>query len=632
MRKNRIIKALYVCLAAGWAVLSGACSYLDVDPELGMTEKDVFGTYKNFKAYFDGVYNMNTQSMRWGYPSLIDGNSKRWAFISTTDAADAGRYLTVHKEVRVCALSQSLCNWFSFGNCAIVPGMFRSIRIANMTILHIDDLTNASEGQKYDLLAQAYFVRAYCHLVLVRYYGGMPYVDKVLGGDDEWDLARLPANETLKRAADDFLSAYTYFERAGTVRRDPGPGRPGHLQAAEMDRPNGAAALGLRARCLLYAASPLNNIGGKADWEEAAEAAAMAIRVAEAHEYAMLPLSEYRNNFFNRAYTNEELWSWNRTYSNRAEPSMAILTLAQAPNQSITSGICPTQNFVDRFETRWGDALNTEEDRIRATAEGHFNEQDPYADRDPRLDLCVVHDGSTTPYCKGSINFYYDPDTRAYATTVFDTPGGEYECKGNYAFGHDWNDDPTSTRGHSYTGYMCNKFWRGDLGVTSNTEYIHSEPLIRMAELYLNYAEAANEAFGPLGSARGISLTALDALNKVRARAEMPPVQGRYTSGTDALRERIINERCVELAFEGHHYWFDIRRWMIAPQTMSATLYGIYVEKVPVSPEYPIGRRFERRPIPAVRQTVWKDCMYWWPWPEAQAIKMKNFVNNMQWQ
>ena len=63
-----------------------------------MTEKDVFGTYKNFKAYFDGVYNMNTQSMRWGYPSLIDGNSKRWAFISTTDAADAGRYLTVHKE------------------------------------------------------------------------------------------------------------------------------------------------------------------------------------------------------------------------------------------------------------------------------------------------------------------------------------------------------------------------------------------------------------------------------------------------------------------------------------------------------------------------------------------------------
>lgn len=626
MRKLKPI--LLSCLAA----LLSACSFLDVDPELGMTEKDVFGTYKNFKAYFDGVYNMETQSMRWGYPALIDGNSKRWAYISSTDAADAGRYLTVHKEVRVCALSQSLCNWFSFGNIAIVPGMMRSVRIANMTIQHIDDLTNATDEQKYDLLAQAYFVRAYCHLVLVRYFGGMPYVDKVLGGDDEWDLARLPANETLKRSAADFLTAYENYVKAGKVRRDPGPGQPGHLQDAEMDRPNGAAALGLRARCLLYAASPLNNLNGKADWAEAAEAAAQAILVAEECQYAMLPLEEYRNNFFNRTYTNEALWSWYRKYSNRAEPSMAILTLAQAPNQSITSGICPTQNFVDRFETIWGDALNTEADRAEAEAAGHYREQNPYANRDPRLDLDVVHEGSTTPYCKGTINFYYDPDTHTYATSVFDTPAGEYECKGNYAFGHDWNEDPTSTKGYSYTGYMCNKFWRGDLGVTSNTDYYHSEPLIRMAELYLNYAEAVNEAFGPDGKAGACPLTAVEAINKVRARVGMPPVLEKYRTDTDTFRERVINERCVELAFESHHYWFDIRRWMIAPKTMGSTLYGVYVEKVPVSDEYPIGRRFERRAIPAVRQTVWKDCMYWWPWPEAQAIKMKNFVNNAQWQ
>ena len=152
-----------------------------------------------------------------------------------------------------------------------------------------------------------------------------------------------------------------------------------------------------------------------------------------------------------------------------------------------------------------------------------------------------------------------------------------------------------------------------------------------MAELYLNSAEAANEAYGPNGSAGGLSMTALDAVNKVRNRAGMPDVLDKFTGDATLLRERIRNERCVELAFEGHHYYYDIRRWKISPQTMTQTLMGIYIEKGDVSNEYPRGRRYVRQPIPNNRQANWKNAMYYLPFPAAEANKMKNFVNNELW-
>ena len=116
-----------------------------------------------------------------------------------------------------------------------------------------------------------------------------------------------------------------------------------------------------------------------------------------------------------------------------------------------------------------------------------------------------------------------------------------------------------------------------------------------------------------------------------RKEEELSAATAAETEQTALLRERIRNERCVELAFEGHHYYHDIRRWKIAPQTMSQTLTGMYIEKVPVSDEYPCGRRYVRQPIPNNRQSNWKNAMYYLPFPAAEANKMKNFVNNELW-
>lgn len=129
-----------------------------------------------------------------------------------------------------------------------------------------------------------------------------------------------------------------------------------------------------------------------------------------------------------------------------------------------------------------------------------------------------------------------------------------------------------------------------------------------------------------------MSLTAVDAVNTVRHRIGMPDVLSKFTGSADAFRPRVRNERCVELAFEDNHYYFDIRRWKTAPECMTKVLYGMYVESCSVDAAHPVGRRYERRPLPENRQASWKDCMYTWPFPDSEANKLLKFKNNERWQ
>ena len=140
------------------------------------------------------------------------------------------------------------------------------------------------------------------------------------------------------------------------------------------------------------------------------------------------------------------------------------------------------------------------------------------------------------------------------------------------------------------------------------------------------------EAYGHRRVAQGDGHGVLEALNKVRNRVEMPAARSEYVGSKEAFRNYVRNERCVELAYESAHYYFDIRRWKIAPETMKQTLYGMYVEKCSPSAAYPDGKKFVRRAIPSNRQCTWKDYMYVLPLPDSQANTMKDFVNNQKWQ
>lgn len=619
MKKKNTIITLFCTLLS-----CVSCNFLEVDPELGLTEEDVFSTYKNYRLYFDYTMHkhsdINYLNIHEGYPMFVDFSNLRFAFSATTDAADAGRLLRAQKEIKNCKLTEATCNEFSFGSSRpIAKAMFKIIRIANRSIENIDKLKNAKPQEISELLGSAYFVRGYAHFVLCRFYGGMPYIDE--SQKESWDLERLSANETYRLAAKDLYKAYEYLKDAGKMRRDAVPGVAGHLAASDMNRPSGCAALAIRARALMYAASPLNNINGKEDWVEAADACGLALSTALEWQYSLLKAYEYTDNFFGKSSTNETLMGYAHAAWGNTSTLSGIFAYPMS-NYGNASGVCPTQNFVDKYETEDGMPLNTEADRAAAIEAGSYNEQNPYARRDPRFDMTILHDGSTTPYVSGVVNIHYDPDTDSFPLT--DISGV------TSAFGIKWGTKD-GTQGYSNTGYYLRKQWRGARS-DKDVKYTYLDPVVRLAELYLSYAECVNEAYGPDGKTVNCNVSALEAVNIVRRRIGMPDVRSEYTADQSKFRERIHNERNVELAFEGNHYYFDIRRWKTAPESMSQTLMGMYVEKCEVSADYPAGRKYERRAIPSNRQCIWKDCMYWWPFPDEEANKLVVFRNNEKWQ
>lgn len=613
MKKRNIIIFLSVFLVS---LLQTSClnSYLDKAPESGLTEQDVFTKYENFKSFFDAVYkgqnsskqNVDIQTAFSLYFSFWD---QKYTWDALTDMSDMGRIMDA-QTIKGGQIG-SLVNKFTYDGARrpILQSMFTIIRISNMALQKIDLLQNATEEDKADFIAQAHFVRAFAHFTLFKIWGPMPYLTKVLGPADAWDIPRLTKHETLLKIAADMDTAAIYFEKAGTMRRDnPVQGGAGHLNNDNLFRPNGVAAIAMKGRALLYAASPLNNEMGKKDWEDAAKANWDAIQLAEKWGYFLYPQSDYKLNFIGTRYSDEEIWGWSAETKAYNDGNLAgLLNGVFASSKTSNSGECPTQNTVDKFETKWGDALNTAADRQAATAAGHYNEQDSYTNRDPRFYIDILY--NTAPIAGyGTAKIYYEMVNGApkYSELLDQTYSGI-----------------------THTGYYQRKLL-GDQSVKNKLQPLTTDPIIRLAELYLNYAEAANEAYGPNTRAPGADMSAVEAINKIRSRVGMPEVLSQYTGSTDAFRARIKNERTVELCFEGHYY-FDIRRWMDAPVAMTGPIMGMDIEKVPVSATYPTGYKYTRLALPSNRQSHWKDAMYYLPFNVDDGYKMTRFAPNLYW-
>lgn len=599
-------------------VIFSSCleSYLDKSPDAGLTTDDVFRKLDNFKSYFLSVYNGkgsdgNDYNIKMGYPFFFCqwGNKTSWE--DYTDCADNARL--GNPQAIKTGLFSPYVNLFTYDRTGrpILGAMFQVIYVCNMTLQNIH-LLHSDQVTIDDYTAQAHFVRAFAHFELFRFWGAMPYQTKVMGPTDQWDMPRLSKHETLMRIAADMDTAATYFAKAGFMRRDnPVAGAPGNLTNSEQARPNGVAAKAYKARALLYAASPLNNELGVKDWENAAKASWEAIDVATQYGYALQPGAKYNDNYTNVQYTNEQIWAWDAGKKSYNDGTlMSTLNGMFANSTGASSPECPTQNFVDKFETKYGEPLNTQAERDAATAAGHYNEQNPYANRDPRFDIDIIY--NQAPNIIGWTN----SKAQMYYTTVNGAAVYAELIDHLYA-------------GYTRTGYYQRKIWGGQ-SVKNNFAAQYTDPLMRLGELYLDYAEAANEAYGPSGSAPGASMTALQAVNLVRNRISQPNVLAQFTGSTDALRPRIKNERIIELCFEGH-YFHDLRRWEDAPAVYSAILMGIDIEKVAVSSTYPAGFKHTRIPLTADRQISWKDAMYYFPFPTTDVYKMKNFVPNVAW-
>ena len=422
---------------------------------------------------------------------------------------------------------------------------------------------------------EARFLRAYFYSELVKRYGGVPLANELM--DMDTDYRNIPRN-TLQECIDFIV------DECGQVA----PHLPAVYQASDMGRVTRGAALALKSRVLLYAASELFNnpvwaqgyerkdlisLSGtdrQTRWENAAKAAGEVLWGADVAEAGYKLSGTYQSLF--RSFSDNEIVLVRRNgYDNSFEKSNYPIGADQA-----TGGTAPSGNLVDAYETTGGRTFTWKDPSMAAR---------PYENRDPRFAATIMPNNSTFQ-------------------------GRPVECWEGGADGPDKNNA-------SRTGYYLLKYVDPELKLLQGQSAIHSWIIIRLGEIYLNYAEAMNEAYGP--DAKGIyGKSAREAVNEVRGRVGMPDV---VADSKEEMREKIRHERRVELAFEDHRFW-DVRRWMTAPDDLNAPLKGVKVTRLSYN-------SFEYQSVEVERRSF-KRSMYFYPIPQNE-LNITGWPQNPLW-
>jgi hypothetical protein len=434
---------------------------------------------------------------------------------------------------------------------------WKHIRIANHGIKNIEYYPGSGTSRN-KILGTCYFYRAFSYMELARRWGGMPYLFEPLDASADMDIPRLGIQETLTLAAADCDSAAVYLQDV--------------IPMSEFQHPTRVAALAIKSRCLLYAASDLaryENGTGEDLWEEAALAADVALKAAEDAGYELASWADYYYVFKDNQdeiYTKEVLFgrrasiAWGSdAYTNTIRPPGIL---------SGRYGVAVNQLLVDDFE------MQATGLPIDDPGSG-YQPQNPYIGRDPRFEYNVIYNGATVMSRKLQI-WQLDEATGAV---------GSNDCKYSVS-------DATPDMGYTQTGYYAKKW----MGQTWNTVLPQVWSYIRLAEVYLNFAEAANEAWSSPDVKDGhCRYSAAEALNKVRNRAQMPDVHSKFLNKT-AFKERTRKERRIELCFEEHRL-FDIRRWKIGTLPENRDIWRMKITKLAPGYDagtYPTGFRHEK--------------------------------------
>ncbi len=426
----------------------------------------------------------------------------------------------------------------------VYSNMYTGIRKANLflvkaptsAIIPSDGLTFAQDVAR--LRGEAFFLRAYFEFELVKRYGSMVLVTKVLDPKDNLNVPRNSFDECVKQISldcDSAIARLPEWTQSWTVGTD----------KSKFGRATQTAALALKSRLLLYAASPQYNPSGDlAKWQQAADVAKILISKNLHSLYSSYP-NIFLWNISGAAYNNEVIFATSTSNNANVETDNAPVSYDGASGRTN-----PTQELVDAFE------MKTTGRPITDPASG-YNEAAPYANRDPRLGFAVMYNGGTF---------------KSKTVDIFD--GGKD--------GIGVNVNATKT------GYYMRKFlaeaavWNS----SSNTNVRKPWVIFRYAEVLLNYAEALNEAQGTAALAE-----VLKSVNAIRARAgvAMPALQttnptaaGYVIPSKEEIRKRIHNERRVEFCFEEQRF-YDVRRWKEGETTFNKPVTGMLITKTGTS-------------------------------------------------
>jgi starch-binding outer membrane protein, SusD/RagB family len=544
------IKSIYVLLACTIFILNSCSEYLDKVERADVSSDDVFKDFVSFQGFVETMYNAIVAPDKSGRNrnDINVGDDCEYAWQLNWDWSHSGNYWGILNNQAVtefywppseAAGPEYALAWSN--SQSFRPsywGGWQAIRVANIALENMDQFTGTTEERQL-LEGQAYFFRAYFHWEILRLWGRIPYIDIVFDPSSDMKIPALSFHETAEKIMTDLEKAAELLPVDWDLTTV-----GSNTQGNNYGRLTKGMAYAFQAEVMLWCGSPMVNgtVTGNYNYDEdfckrSAAAAWELIKLANQGVYLLEPWATYSNMFYKidgtwpggkeiifAAITNRH--SRNTPYSNQ---NMTFQHLGGGNKLG-----SPTATYVERFETASG--LPIED------PESGYNPMNPWANRDPRFYYNIVKDRDRI------VQRLPLTDRRAVAEL--------------YVGGRDKTSTVSKT-GYGYKKFIhltCNSI---DNGWAAPNWTMHV-PRLRLSEIYLIYAEAVNEAYGPGGTHPEASFTALQAVNIVRTRAGVPDVNAKFTSSKEAFRARIWNERAVELAFEGKGgLIYDVGMWRI---------------------------------------------------------------------
>ena len=558
MKHNRICLFLLACLAAA------SCA------DLNYTEENTRDEEWTYEYFVDGIKNMVFDVYAQVYNNEFAANSAYFLAGATDEAQYALETGAVNNYVNG---GWSPANPYS----DTWTKAYTAIADICMYLEKIDqaDISEWQYNANYPNWVQQLelfpyelrFLRAYFYFELFRAYGDVPLVTTTLTNGQANNIERTSADRIVKFIVDELDAVAPYLPVSYVTE-----------VGAEIGRATRVAAFALKARTLLYAASPLfNPSGDKAKWAEAAQACKYILDNAATWG---VKLSTYSTLWGHDAFfTPEIIFGLGRGESNDFEMANYPVGVENG-----SSGNCPTQSLVDQYE--YQDNGETFAKRNPGTID--LSAADPYAGLDPRFALTVVRNGDQWP-------------SNGAQKKAIETFAGGFNASPKY--------------GATPTGYYLKKYVDGSCVTTADNQTTrrHTWIIFRLAEFYLDYAEAVFYATGSANDAT-FGMTANEAVNKLRSRSDIQ--MPKFKEDGDAWVERYERERLVELAFENHRFW-DVRRWKKGPQ------YFRTIQAASISSDLKLTR------VSVARQ--WDDKYYFYPIPQTEIKKNPNLSQNTGW-
>lgn len=626
MRNNIKIVLAALVLAVG---LVSCKKFLDREPQSIVSEEDAFKNFTNFQGFTEELYHCIpdftnaywTNSWNWGEDEIqstardfhfivkID-NGDFWGWQSQFDGWQAGWMDRNNTNTNDDRFTKSMWKLGWYG-----------IRKANMGLANLDKLTDATQEEKNLIKGQLLFFRGWFHFQFIQYFGGLPYIDKVLPGDEKLTLPRLKYHESADLAAKDFREAAdllpTNWDNTTAGKRTLGKN---HL------RINKIMALGYLGKNYLWAGSPLMNFESKGSktynaeyCKKAAAAFAELLQLSESGEapHKLVEFSKYYTNF----YTNGQNWEmpgateaiFRGPYFGANSSNWGTSKQYQ-PAPEIQDGdvkFLPTANYVDYYGMANGLPIK---DITQADVESGYDPAYPWKGRDPRFYNDIVFDG--VKCVQGSMPAADEKNRYANLFT-----GGSYR---NISTG-------------SRTGYLLYKFIpitanRFDNGHSYDKSLNIHLPYMRLADVYLMYAEAAAMGYNsPMGKADGYSKTAVDAINVIRDRAGVGHVAAKFLGTLDEFMGEVRRERAVELSFEGHRF-NDLRRWLLLIQSPYTLKKSVEFDRAGTfNTTDPKQNRVVNLREVVILERKYTEKHYWLPLKNADANMYLEFRQNPGW-